>query len=286
MVSVAQFTTVGLRSHGAAMEAAVAGVALFVSAALPAAAAPINPASLVPALDAYVDALAAGHVAALACATAWPPMKVNEAGWTKAKATFIATLWANDFPIDFVRTVTQRLDAPPPATKPDCAHPGLAIAAELGLPSAVGWVEAVQNAFNGLDLMVIADPIAPDTWTAIKGMIAKALPDEKRLLDCVAVRYPWELPALVHDWDAMLGKIAGSLGGTGLPRDEIGATLSSAEANQLWHRAAPDVEAELRNSCAKDQSVEASLANFSFRGLDAAIDKLLPAAPSSDSGSN
>jgi hypothetical protein len=36
---------------------------------------------------------------------------------------------------------------------------------------------------------------------------------------------------------------------------------------------------------AKDQAVKANLANFGFGGLGAAIDKLLPAAPS-DSGSN
>lgn len=263
--------------------AVLCGAALFLGIA-PAVADPIAPASLLPALDVYVDALAAGHAAALACGGVQPASKADEAGWTKAKAIFIASLWANGFPIDFVRTATQRLDAQP-ASKPNCAHPDPALAGELGWPSQAGWVEVIEYAFKGMDLPVVADPVPPATWTTIKGMIAKVLPDEKRLLDCVAVRYPETLPAMVHDWDAMIVKIGGSLVAVGLPRDEVSATLSSAEANQLWHRAPTDAEAELRDSCAKDQAVEANLANFGFGGLGAAIDKLLPAA-SSDSGSN
>ena len=251
---------------------------------VPAVAGPVAPVSLLPALDVFIDTLGAGHNAALACSAVWPPMKTTEAEWTKAKAIFIATLWANDFPIDFVRTATQRLDAAP-AAKPDCTRVDSALAAELGMPSAVGWLEVIQDALKGMNLTVITDPIPPATWMTIKDTIAKALPDERRLLDCMAVRYHLTLPAMVHDWDAMIIKIGGSLAGAGLPRDEVGATLDSAEANQLWHRAAPDIEAELRDSCIKDQAVTANLANFGFRGLGAAIDKLLPAGPS-DSGSN
>ena len=154
------------------------GAALLLGIA-PAVASPLAPVSLLPALDVYVDALAAGHNAALACAAVWPPMKVTEAGWTQARSILVATLWANDFPIDFVRTATQRLDAPPGA-KPDCTHIDPALAGQLGWPGA---------------------------------------------------------------------------------------------------------EAELRDSCLKDQAVQANLANFGFGGLGAAIDKLLPAA-SSDGGSN
>jgi len=264
--------------------AVLCGAALLF-AAMPAAAAPIAPLSLLPALDVYIDALVSGHNAALACSSVWPAMKANEAGWAEAKPILIATLWANDFPIDFVRTATQRLYAPPPAAKPDCAHIDPALAGSLGWPSSAGWVEVIEEGLKGMDLTVITNPIAPVTWNDIKGMIAKVLPDEKRLLDCVAVMYPETLPQNVHDWDEMLVKLGGDLVGTGLPRDEISATLSAAEANQLWHRVAPDGEAELRDSCRNDKTVQQSLANFGFTGVASEIEKLLPAA-SSDSGSN
>src|SRR5579863_8413573 len=103
----------------------------------------------------------------------------------QAKAIFIASLWAHDFPVDFVRTATDRLDAAAPATKPECAHPDRAIGGELGWPSTAGWVEVIKQGLGGMDLPIIDQPVAPATWTTIKGMIAKVLPDEKRLLDCV-----------------------------------------------------------------------------------------------------
>ena len=264
--------------------AVLCGAALLLGIA-PAVADPIAPVSLLPALDVYVDALAAGHAGTVACAAVWPASKATEAEWAKAKAILIASLWANGFPIDFVRTANQRLDAPPPAAKPDCAHPDPAFAGELGWPSQSGWVEVIQQALKGMNMTVITDPVLPATWTTIKGMIAEVLPQERRLLDCVAVMYPETLPQMVHDWDAMIVKIDGSLVAVGLPRDDVGATLSGADANQLWHRAPTDAEAELRDSCVKDQAMQASLANFGFGGLGAAIDKLLPAGPS-DSGSN
>jgi len=254
------------------------GSAVLLAGAAAAGAAPVAPAALVPALDVYVDALASGHAGALACAGVWPASKADEAGWQQAGAILVATLWANDFPIDFVRTAAQRLEAPPAATKPDCAHPDPAFAGELGWPSQVGWVEVVEQGLKGMDLKVVSSPVAPATWTSIKGMVAKVLPQQERLLDCVAVMYPETLPQTVHDWDAMIGKARAALLAAGLPRDEVNATMSNAEANQLWHRAAANAEAELRDSCRQDKAVAASLANFGLLGLGSEINKLLPQA--------
>jgi hypothetical protein len=249
----------------------------------PASADPIAQASQLPALDVYVDALAAGHAAETVCNSAWPPSKLSESGWQRAKSILVASLWGNGFPIDFVRGATTRLDAPPPAAKPDCAHPDPALAGQLGWPSSAGWVEVIEGALKGMDLTVIDQPVAPDTWTNIKGMIAKVLPEEKRLLDCVAVMYPETLPQTVHDWDQMIGGMGASLLRAGLPRDEVSATLSGAEANQLWHRVPVAGEAELRDSCRSDKAFEASLANFGFGGLKSAVEKLLP-QPAADGG--
>src|SRR5579862_3849716 len=79
---------------------------------------PINPAVLLPALDVYMDAVAADHAAALACAK--PESRARDEGdWNAAKAIFIATLWANGFPTDFVKEATAQFDAVP-SVKPDC----------------------------------------------------------------------------------------------------------------------------------------------------------------------
>jgi hypothetical protein len=258
--------------------AALAGAALLLAG--PAAANPIAPVSLLPALDVYIDALAAAHAAGVACAATWPASKADEAGWTKAKAIFVATLWASDFPIDFVRTATQRLDAPPPETKPDCAHPDAALVDDYAWPKVAGWVEVIDEGLKGMDLTVISNPVPAATWTTIQGMIAPVLPREKRLLDCIAVMSPETLPNSIHEWDAMIVELGGRLVEAGLPRDEIGATLSDAEANHLWQRAPAAGEAELRDSCKADVAVQTDINNFGLSGLGAEVEKLLPAPDS------
>ena len=261
--------------------AVLCGAALFVCGIASASAAPVAPATLLPALDVYVDALVAGHAAA-SCAPAKSPV-YDEVAWGKAKAILVASLWAGGFPIDFVRTASQRLDAAAAAAKPNCSDP--ALAGELGWPDRDGWVEVVEQGLKGMELAVVADPVDPKTWSDIKDLVAKAVPGEKRLLDCVAVSYPETLPAMVHDWAAMLGKTGAALAAAGVPRDELSALLSSADVGQLWHRVAPQGEAELRDSCTKDAAFQASLANFGFGGLGGEIEKLLP-APASDNGGN
>ncbi len=57
---------------------------------------------MVPALNLYVDSIAAGHYEAAACTPANSPRR-DEAGWAKAKAVLIATLWANGLPGRFRR---------------------------------------------------------------------------------------------------------------------------------------------------------------------------------------
>ena len=255
--------------------AALTGAALCVSGT--AFAAPIDPTALLPALDVYVDSVVAGHAAAATCAGPKSPAS-DEAGWSQGKAVFIATLWANGFPINFVRTASQRLDAAPPAgaKPPDCSDP--ALLGELGVPSQEGWLLAMQQPLSGMELSIITDPVTPTAWADIRTKIGAELPVEKRLLDCVAVSEPGILPFLVHDWDQMLGQIRQRLTESGLPRDEVSAALSAGEANTLWHRAAPAGEAELRDSCAKDKDWRDRLGQMSFGRLKDIVDKLLPAA--------
>ena len=254
------------------IRAALCGAALFISAT-PVLAEPIAPASLVPSLDVYVDWIVGGHATAAVCAAAKSPAR-NETAWTDAKAVFVATLWANGFPIDFVRTVTQRLDVPPAASKPDCTSQ-LAYATYGGADHD-GWLKTLGYALSGLNLAVIAQPVAPEKWAAIKAAINKEIPLEGRLLDCVAVADPEVMPMAVHDWDDMIVQIGTKLAAAGLPRDEISAALSAAEANSIWHRAALADEAKLRDNCMHDLDWQTQFAQFDNLGLGVTITKLLP----------
>ena len=260
------------------VRAALCGAALFSGGPAPAAA--INPAALVPALDVYVDAVVAGHAAA-SCAGPKSPA-ADAKGWAAATAMFVATLWANGFPIDFVRTVTVRLAAPPPSGKPACGDP--ALAGELAGASREGWVAAMRRPLAAMDLTIVAHPVDAATWNRIKALISQRSGEQKRLLDCVAVSSPEVLPAVVHDWDQMLGELRTRLDAAGVPRDETSAALSAGDANALWHRVAPAGEAELRDSCRKDKGWQNRLHMLQFLGLKADVEKLLPGADGTGGG--
>lgn len=239
----------------------------------------VTPGALAPALSLYVDALAQNRAAALACAGADSPLR-DDSAWDRAKAVFIATLWANGFAADFINDASARLDAAPSARKPDCDDP--VTGADLAFVEGTGWGKEIERVFSSIDLTTIGTPVAPEQWQAIKGAVAAELPAQKRLLECIAVSLPSLLPTVVHDWDEMLGKVAGKLVAAGLPRDEIATVIGAAEANALWHRAPPEATAGLNASCAKDEAWNRRFYTFEFLGLGSDIDKLLPEAAADD----
>lgn len=260
------------------LERVIAAAASFGAAVLLAGSAIAAPpvSTLMPALAVYVDGIAAAHAAAATCVAPKSPA-ANEADWTEAKGIFIATLWAAGFPVDFVRTAEQRLDAPPPATKPDCSDPGLI--GRLGPPTQQGWVSAVTQTLKSIDLPVVMEPVSAPLWNQAKALIGSEAKAEKRLLDCVAVSRPEKLPMLVYAWDGMISKLIVELARRGVPHDELMASLGTIDANTLWQRAPTDGEAELRDTCAKDQSWQVRLVSRSFGELEGDTEKLLPPAP-------
>lgn len=231
---------------------------------------------MVPALDVFVDSMVAGHNGALSCAEPGSRAR-NEQEWQSARASFVATLWANGFPADFVTGADRRLAAP--AVAVPCADPD---ALGFGTADHEGWRKAFGYAVGAMDLAVVAQPVPGEAWRQIRSLIADELPHQARLLECIAVVYPYAMPAMVHDWDAMIVKIGGRLVGAGLPRDEISAALGNAEANALWHRAPPDKVADLATSCRADQDWQNRFAAFTFLALGGHIDSLLPQPADSD----
>ncbi len=238
-------------------------------------AAPVAPSVLVPALGVYVDALAGDHAAALACATPQSRTR-DEESWRAAKAIFLATLWANGFPPDFVTEATLRFDAVP-AVKPDCSDKDTL--ERIRDPDHEGWPAYLAHALSGMDLKPVF-PLTPERWQAVKDAIGKALPAQKRTFDCLAAVSPEFLPLAVHDWDQMLTGVGSKLAAAGLPRDELAATIGAAEANALWHRPAAGDVAGLKADCGKDLGWSDRFFGLQYLSLAGAVDGLLPPAPS------
>ena len=260
------------------LRAALIGAAFILSAGY-AAADPVAPAVMVPALDLYVDTIVAAHNGALACAKPASPAR-DEQAWQVGRAVFIATLWANGFPADFVRAADKRLSAP--SAPASCDDPS---AFTFGGADNEGWQKTFDHPLEAMDLTPVAQPASGEAWSSIKSAIADELPKQSRLFECIAAVYPDVMPAMVHDWDEMIVKIGGKLVAAGLPRDEITTALSAAEANSLWHRAEADKVRDLATACQADQAWQQEFGAFAFLGLADHIDKLLPQPPAdSDSG--
>ncbi len=236
----------------------------------------VAPSALAPALGVYVDGLIADRAAAIACTGPDAPGR-DDAAWSRAKAVFIASLWANGFAAEFVKEVTARLDAPLPAVKPDCGNADTQN--ELAVIGNGGWGKEVARVFSSIGLSAVATPVSPQQWQAIRDSVAADLPAQKRLFECVAVSTPSLMPTVVHDWDEMLGKTAARLVAAGLPREEVGALIGSAEANVLWHRGPAEAAPALAASCAKDEAWNRRLYNLEFLSLGFDIEKLLPSQP-------
>lgn len=255
------------------MKAALAGAAFCLWAGS-AGADPLAPAALVPALDLYVDTEVAAHNSALSCAEAKSPAR-DEGQWQAATAMFIATLWANGFPADFVGSAAKRLAAPTQAV--DCNDDNAFTL--FGEAEQDGWQMALRRVLDGLELTAVTEPVSDDAWSKIKAAFGDEEGRQKRLFECIGVTYPSLMPIMVHDWDNMVVKIGGKLVAAGLPRDEITTVLSGAEAGSLWHRVAADKVADARKSCDGDQEWQTRFNNFTFLSLDSTIDKLLPQPP-------
>jgi hypothetical protein len=248
-----------------------AGALLALLPVEPASADPIAPASLVPALTIYVDSLARGHAAAPACAPDNSPAR-DAAGWTQAKHVFIATLWANGYPADFITDVAARLDSSP-AGKPDCADP--ALGADLAAAAADGWPKEVHRVLGALDLHIVEKPVPADRWAMIKGIIAGELPAQANEFACLAALEPGVLPVVLHGWDEMIVKLAGTLVAAGIPHPEVIAALGGAEANILWKPASADALPALRKACTDDTSWSDRLASLRDIGLGGGIEHML-----------
>jgi hypothetical protein len=258
-----------------------AAILLLALAATPARAelTAVTPSALAPALGVYVDAIVQDRAAALACAKPGAPSRDDDA-WQRARASFVATLWAHGFAPEFIKAMAARLDAPVTPSNAMCGDES--VQSDLNFVEKSGWVKEIARVFSGLDIDAIANPVTAAQWQAIRGAIAAELPAQKRMLECIAVTYPSMLPVAVHDWDDMLAKIAGRLISAGLPHDEVAATIGSAEANALWRRAEGEAQTALRASCGSDEAWSRRLFNFEFASLGADIDKLLPPAGDSN----
>jgi hypothetical protein len=241
----------------------------------------IPPSQYIPVLDFYADSLVTARSIAAVCAPSSSPARDDKA-WEEAAAILVASLWADGFPADFVKSVKARLDHPVIPAKIDCDS-GSKIDQLAGSEND-GWVQRVKGMLKSTGLRAVEAPVSDAQWKEIKAAIEGDLPAQAKLFDCVGAFGFGLLPTLIHDWNRMLIEVGQKLVAAGLPRDEVSAELNAADANHLWHK--PDAAglASLRRSCKEDQSWYERFSAMSYAVIIAEVDKRLPALSTSETG--
>lgn len=241
----------------------------------------VPPLQYLPVLDFYADSLVMARSIAAVCAPPSSPARDDKA-WEEAAAILVASLWADGFPADFVRSVKARLDRPLIPAKIDCNN-GSKID-ELAGSEDEGWVQLIKGMLKGTGLRAIEAPVSDAQWREIKATIEGDLPAQTKLFDCVGAVGFGLLPTLIHDWNGMLIEVGQKLIAAGLPRDEVSAELNAADANHLWHKPDAATLASLRRSCKEDKSWYERLATMSYAGISVEVGKRLPARSTSETG--
>ncbi|TGQ74721.1 hypothetical protein EN829_005820 [Mesorhizobium sp. M00.F.Ca.ET.186.01.1.1] len=233
----------------------------------------------VPVLDFYVDSLVTARSMAAVCEPANSPARDDKA-WSEAGAILVASLWADGFPADFVKSVKARFDRPLAPAKIDCTSDSNID--EIAGSGKEGWVQLINEMLKGTGLRAIKVPVSDAQWKEIKAAIEGDLPAQTKLFDCVGAVGFGLLPTLIHDWNGMLIDVGQKLVAAGLPRDEVSEELNAADANHLWHKPDGAALASLRRSCKEDKSWYDRLATMSYAGISAEVDKRLPAPEAGD----
>jgi hypothetical protein len=131
---------------------------------------------------------------------------------------------------------------------------------------------------QNIGLTVVQHPVSAAEWGEIKAVFAREVPLEAALIACLAVTEPTQLPAEFQVWNEALVRTGQSLVLRGLPRDEVVALVSSAEAKAIW---SPGTDrAAVRARCDSDPAWQDRYALLQQLKLSSDVGKILDREPS------
>jgi hypothetical protein len=230
--------------------------------------------ALAAAIDVYVDGVVAAHAIELACTGS-----ADGARWAEGGRALVATLWANGLPVASVHDVERRLTAPSATggAAPDCNDPD--ITAKMKYIGGTGWPALHRLMEDGVGLAPVATPPTDGQFAAVKAAFAREVPAEARMLACIAVTDGSVFPFALSDWMTTLLATAKAMVAAGLPRDEVGALLDSADPLKLWRKASAAEADDLRKACRSDQTWSNRFYMMETGRLRFDIEKVLKSAP-------
>ena len=187
--------------------------------------------------------------------------------WRDDIAFIVATLWAADFPPEFIAGIETWEDRagplPSPPDEATCLRLGSPLPADD--PNRPRWRVWSALAAAGFDFGSAMIPPTPAAMARVKAVLAVAMSLEARALGCLALEDRAVAALVAEDWRKEMDAIRVILQNPGWPRDWIDEVTLPAYPEELaTHPAALGLTPE---RCAADQSWIAWFYNFEWTSL-------------------
>lgn len=197
--------------------------------------------------------------------------------WMESVAVAVATLWATDFPADYIAGIAAEGTPLPPPADPsveDCRA-----ARAVGLPHRPVW-KAI--AFAEINFGAIR-PMTAEGLATVKVALAEVLPRQAEALHCyelIAPSLPFgeaTLGAVDSLWRDEVLTIRRTLHDAGWPHDAIDELAGAAMPEAL--KASPAVAKVTRSECDADRWWLDWLGQFSYARARETVEAVIAAAP-------
>ena len=218
-------------------------------------------------MTAYVEAVIDMRAAYESCASA----DKRPADWEQGSALLTGSLKAAGLNSGVANALQARLDAPVVPLTADCASEQVMLYS--GVPSGENW-PAYHRAVLGQHGIRIIEPGANDArLTAVRAVVADALPKQGRMLVCISLFDPRGFLSTFSDWNGLVAKAAQTFIDTGLGVDAYGPILDGALSNVLFVPPADRVAAVA--DCLADRDWQDRYATFAWYSFASDVEAAL-----------
>lgn len=207
-------------------------------------------------MTAYVEAAIDMRAAYETCA----PADKRPAEWDQGSALLIGSLKASGLSAAVAAALNARLAAPVVPFASDCAGEQLMLYS--GVPSGESWPDYHRTVL-GLHGIRIVEPGVDDArLTAVRAVVAEALPRQKRMLVCLSLFDPRNFLSAYSDWNGLVAKAAQAFIDAGFGVEAYSPILDGALSNVLFVPPADRVIAAA--DCMAEQDWMERYANFGW----------------------
>lgn len=242
---------------------AVAATLIAVLALLPVPAAaedaPLSGPDLATVMTAYAEAAVELRDIYAACTPTAP------GGWDEGAALLVESLRAAGLDYKSLAAIASAMVAAPGGRPVDCKAPAHAL--RVGLPEGSDWPAYHRSVLESAGLEVVVAAAGDERLAAAGAVVAKALPPQARMLECLSLLDPRGFVFAYGDWDRLVARVGGLFAAAGYAPHVYGPILEPAAAGRLFQ--APADRAAAAAACAADQDWferYSTMAGFSLAG--------------------